>query len=360
VSEPAADQGDRGGEAGHHPAVDVLTDRATVVMQDRQVVGLSAWLASAARASAAAGREFQLVAGQGCRLTFPLRTLLGGPATRWVVPDPVVGYYDGLSGRPLFWDGAWFTQSGDGPMELAPAFGLRLHAGLAPLAAVTGRQLVLTARLRQASTAATMLGRAAELACASLTGAPPAGWGTAEPVTEPWRPAALTGLARRRAPRPSWFTLVGAGERPAAGTLRVERAASGVDEVLTLAVGYQGQPPVERLAGLAGELAGTGALVSLLAQVRPGRADLTFAPRWEGLPVPAGLAVGAGGRGTGPDRDWPGPALAVPLAGTRLVGTGARAAVWFPLGDGASPVGWQALKLVAEHLRPGTRPSGWT
>ena len=129
---------------------------------------------------------------------------------------------------------------------------------------------------------------------------------------------------------------------------------------LTLAVGYQGQPPVDRLAGLAGELAGTGALVSLLAQVRPGRADLTFAPRWEGLPVPAGLAVGAGGRGTGPDRDWPGPALAVPLAGTRLVGSGARAAVWFPLGDGASPVGWQALKLVAEHLRPETRPSGWT
>ena len=341
--------------AAAHPAVDVLTERATVVMQDRPVVPLSAWLASAAVAAGAAGREFQLVAGSDCRLTFPLRTLLGGQGSRWVVPDDSVGYYDGLSGRPLFWAGAAFAPAGPGAMTPAPGFALELGGaagGLAPLAAVPGRQLLLTVRLRHASTAATRLGRAAELLFGALTGAPPAGWGTAEPATEPWAGGLLTTLARRRAPKPSWFVVVGdpGGRHPALATLLAERAATGVDEVITMAVGYEaaGQLDVGRLAPLAGELAGAGRLVSLLAQVRPGRADLTFAPRWEGLLVPAGLAVG-------------GPAaveLAAGLPGAGAVGPAGRPAAWFPLSDGSSPAGWLALGQVVERLAGGPGPSG--
>src|SRR4029450_13771056 len=45
--------------AAGHPAVDVLSDRVAVVLQDRPVVPLTAWLADAARTCAEAGRGLQ-------------------------------------------------------------------------------------------------------------------------------------------------------------------------------------------------------------------------------------------------------------------------------------------------------------
>ena len=50
--------------------MDLVTDDVAVVMQDRPVVGLSAWLLDAAAAAEAEGRDVQLVTPPGVRITF--------------------------------------------------------------------------------------------------------------------------------------------------------------------------------------------------------------------------------------------------------------------------------------------------
>ena len=322
-----------------HPGVDVVAGRVGVVLQDRPVVPLSAWLADAVRVCAAAGRGLQVVTPPGARLTTPLRFALDGPDTRWVVRDATgATCYDGLSGRRLHWDGEAFAptpvEEGAGP-ALAPEF--------ADADGGAGRQLVLEVRLRHPATATARLGGALELVCAALTGTPPRGWGTAEPATEPWDRDQLTACARGRAPAPTLLVVVGGGGRPAVGTLRVARAASGVDETLTLVVG--GAQP-DALAAVAGELAAAEPLVSLLVQVCPGRADATWAPRLAGLPVPVGMALGPGEVARlGLER-----ALAAPVPVAHPLGDRPRPAVWFHLGDGTTPAGWDRLTALLGHL----------
>jgi Family of unknown function (DUF6177) len=334
--------GERGAGAGlaeAHPAVDVVTGRVAVVLQDRPLVPFSAWLADAVRACAGSGRGLQVVTPPGTRLTTPLRLALDGPDTRWVVRDATgATCYDGLSGRRLHWDGDAFVPDpagpGDGP-ALAPEFVDRDMPA--------GRQLLLEVRLRHQATATARLGGALEVLCNALTGQPPRGWGTAEPATEPWDRDDLTAFARRRAPAPTLLVVVGGGDRPAVGTIRVSRAASGVDETVTLVVG-QARPEV--VAAVAERLAAGEPLVSLLAQVCPGRADTTWAPRLAGLPVPVGLAVGSGEVA----RLGLEHALAVPVPAARAVGDPTRPAVWFHLGDGTTPVGWDHLAAVLRHV----------
>jgi hypothetical protein len=326
-----------------HPAVDVVTGRVAVVLQDRPVVPLSAWLADAVRLCAGSGRGLQVVTPPGARLTTPLRFALDGPDTRWVVRDGTgVTCYDGLSGRRLHWEGDAFV-----PAPAGPDAGPKLAPEFADPDRPAGRQLLLEVRLRHPPTATARLGGALEVLCTAMTGEPPRGWGTAEPATEPWDRDQLTGLARRRARAPTLLVVVGGGDRPAVGTTRVSRAASGVDETVTLVVG--GAHP-DALPAVTEELAAREPLVSLLAEVCPGRADTTWAPRLAGLPVPVGMAVG-------PDevaRLGLDHALAAPVPVAHPLGDPSRPAVWFHLGDGTTPAGWDRLTAVLHHVA-GTR-----
>lgn len=326
------------GQAETHPAVDVVTGRVAVVLQDRPVVPLSAWLADAIRLCAGSGRGLQVVTPPAARLTTPLRFALDGPDTRWVVRDDAgATCYDGLSGRRLHWDGDAFVPTHAVP-KLAPEF--------ADPDRPAGRQLLLEVRLRHPATATARLGGALEVLCAAMTGGPPRGWGTAEPATEPWDRDELTGFARRRAPAPTLLVVVGGGDRPAVGTTRVSRAASGVDETVTLVVGGAHPDAVGRVAE---ELAAREPLVSLLAQVCPGLADTTWAPRLAGLPVPVGLAVGPEEVARlGLDH-----ALAAPVPVAHPLGDPSRPAVWFHLGDATTPAGWDRLSAVLRHVGAG-------
>ena len=61
------------------PAIDLRTDKVVVIMQDRPVVGMSAWLVDALAAAEAADLGVQLVTPATTRLTFAVRsTLFGG------------------------------------------------------------------------------------------------------------------------------------------------------------------------------------------------------------------------------------------------------------------------------------------
>jgi uncharacterized protein DUF6177 len=347
---PAAGGSGTGGPAvAAHPAVDVVTAKVAVVLQDRPVVPLSAWLADAVRACAGSGRGLQVVTPPGSRLTTPLRFALDGPATRWVVRDGGGASHDGLTGRRLRWDGEAFS-----PTPPDPGGGPALAPGFADPGAPAARRLVLDVRLRHPATATARLGGALEAFCEALTGEPPRGWGTAEPATEPWDRDDLTAFARRRAPAPTLLVAVGGGERPAVGTVRVQRAASGVDEAVTLVVGGAGEPPLAALPRAAEALAAAEPLVSLLAQVSPGPADATWAPRLTGLPVPVGMAVG-------PDevaRLGLAHALAAPVPAAHRLGGPVRPAVWLQLGDGSTPAGWEHLTAAMHHLgaAPPVRP----
>jgi hypothetical protein len=335
--------GDARAAAAAHPAVDVVTGRVAVVLQDRPVVPLSAWLADAARACAASGRGLQVVTPPGSRLTTPLRFALDGPDTRWVVRDAGGRTcYDGRSGRRLEWVGDAFVPT---PTQLDPA--PPLAPEFTDPSGPAGRRLLLEVRLRHPATAMARLGGALEAVCAVLTGEPPRGWGTAEPATEPWDGKQLTAFARRRAPAPTLLVVVGGGRRPAVGTVRVSRAAAGVDETVTLVVGGPGQAPLDALPEVAEALAAAGEpLVSMLAQACPGPADATWEPRLAGLPVPVGLAVGADEVA----RLGLGHALAAPVPLARRLGPQDRPAVWFHLGDGTTPAGWDRLAAVLQHV----------
>lgn len=299
-----------------NPAVDALTDRAMIVLQDRPVVAFSAWLADVLRVGGETGRRLQVVTPPATRVTVPLRLILSGPNATWVVRDGG-GYYDGLSGVPLHWDGAMFGPVPDATTH-APGY-------TTPPDQPVGAQLTLTFRVR-----GTRLGVAAEEVCRALTGEPPAGWGTAEPVIRVWRTEDLADFFAERGSRPTWLTVVGAG---LVGTLLVSATPDGLDESVTLVLGYldPGQVPIARLPDVAGGL-GAG-LVSFFAQLAPGRADLTTAPRWLGPPGPVGMGV------TGAASSPPG-----------LLGRPIGPVTWYDLGDGRDQDGWQRYQQLNRHL----------
>ncbi|MCT2592176.1 DUF6177 family protein [Streptomyces sp. N2-109] len=351
--------------AAEQPAVDVLTERAAVVIQDRPLVAMTAWLSDALRAATADGRALQIVTQPGTRLTLPTRTALTGLPNRWVVQDGAGGYYDGLSGTELRWQEGAFEPAD----RLAPAFTAR-GPGVGP-APSDGHQLLLTFRTRRPATSGLLLGEPLEAAWRQLTGEPPAGWGSAEPAGEPWSPGALTDFARPRAPAPTSLVVVGAPERPAAlATLRISRTESGVEEEVTVAFGGGGVPSHAALSELAGQLVAEYGLVSLLIQHRTARADLTV-PAWlEGPPEPVAFVLGSEAV-----REL-GPALAqgAPLPEPhrpRMLGRLRGAGCYYPIhndaaGPGSSdPAGaagaagaaepWQALQDLMAHL---TRPNG--
>ncbi|MFE1247424.1 DUF6177 family protein [Streptomyces sp. NPDC058735] len=326
------------------PAVDVLTDATAVVLQDRPLVPMTSWLSDALRTTTATDRALQIVTPPTARLTLPTRTALRGLPHRWVVQDPEHGYYDGLSGAVLHWKNGTFTPVHDeqGATGVAEAFTLTSDTG--------DRQLVVTLRTRHPAEETLVLGHALEAAFQHLTGAPPAGWSTAEPVNLPWSTRQLTDLARARAPRPTWLIAVGHPDRPALATVRVQRTPAGVEEDITLAVGYgrDETPPLDTLADLAAELDAQHGLVTQLTSLRAARRDLTVPSRLEPPPVPVAFTLGHH------ETERIGRAHAEhPPQGptpTRL-GPTVRPALHYTLGDGTDAQAWITFQHLIRHLK---------
>jgi hypothetical protein len=298
-------------------AADAMTDRAIVVAQDRPVIPYGGGLREALRAAAESGRELQLVTPPGARLTMPLRLMLSAPNCRWIVRGD--GFYDGLTGAPLRWDGGAFVVA-PGATDYAPGF---LERPFAPL----GSRLTLTFRVRYPDPRLT--GGAADRLCALLTGAPIAAWGDVEPAGNPWPPEG--DLPQR--------IVVSAPPR-LLGVLGHERDPAGWVESSTLVVGYEpdAEPPVAGLPDMVEAVAGDHELLFLSAQLSPGPADLTTEPRWSGSPAPIGLAAAAVvGGGTPVPPELP----------VRPLGK----VWWYELGDGRSAEGWQRYRLLNRYLR---------
>ncbi|MFE3182743.1 DUF6177 family protein [Streptomyces violascens] len=279
---------------GQPPAVDIHTDRASVVVQDRPVTALTTWLSNALAETAARGRALQLVTPATSRLTLPARAALAFGPHRWVVQHPETGYYDGLRGARLHWrDGAFTEERGpDGTPSIAEPF-----AASAGAPAPEGeRQLALSLRTVHPATADLVLGGALEAAWQHLTGAPPTGWGTAEPVNLPWSKRELTELARTRAQRgaPTFLITLGTLEQPAIATTRIVHTPAGIEEHTTLALGYHPGDtlPLDILPELIKHLTARHNLTTVLVTLRPARRDLTITPHAEHPPTPVSLNVG--------------------------------------------------------------------
>lgn len=328
------------------PAVDVLTDTAAVLFQDRPVLALSSWLGNAFLSAVAEGRHVQIVTPPHTLLTLPARLALVEAEGRWVVREESGDYYDGLTGVVLRWQGDSFAPL---PAASRATNGEDAAAAFAPAPNPDERQLLLSIRTCHRAEDGLLLGGALEVAWQHLTGAAPAAWGTAEPVGLPWSRRNLTDFARERAPRPTRLVVVGALERPAIAALNILRTADGVEEDITLGIGYgKGEePPFDALADLAHDLASHHHLRSALFHVRTGRRDVNAPASFETPPIPLALALGAEeARRTGATGDR----VPVPEP-PRVIGARRSPGRYFRLGEADSPSNWAALRSLLGHLR---------
>ncbi|MEU9177883.1 DUF6177 family protein [Streptomyces sp. NPDC048550] len=330
--------------AAAQPAVDMLTDEAAVVLQDRPVVPMTSWLSEALRATVESDRSLQIVTPPHCRLSLPTRVLLQTVPSRWVVQDERCGYYDGLTGAVLRWQDGAFSPDRDenGESPVADAFTEVRPSG--------ERQLIVSFRTLHQPEADLVLGGGLEAAYRALTGGPPAGWGTSEPAGLPWSRRQLTDLAYERAPQPTWTVVVGTPDRPAVATLRVIRTAEGVEEDVTLTVGYGPgeERPLEALPELAGELVTRHGLKTMMCQLREARRDLSAPPRFEHPPLPYAFVLGpAEVREAGRETASRTPLSQRPVQ----LGPSARPGYYYALGDGETAESWTALEQLVRHLR---------
>ncbi|WP_367430949.1 DUF6177 family protein [Streptomyces celluloflavus] len=336
--------------AAAQPAVDVLTDKVAVVIQDRPVLAMTAWLSEAFRTAATAGLGLQVVTPPGITLSPAARDSLSTWPSRWVVRDERDGYYDGLTGAVLRWQDGMFA-----PVPSAEATAEDPRTPVAATyreATVTGeRQLAVTFRTVHPAGEDLVLGSALEAIWRELTGEPPAGVGTAEPANLPWSPRQITDLARERAPEPTWVVVVGSPDRPGLATVRISRTKGGVEEDVTLMFGYgpDEEPPVDALPKVAELLATRHRLQSMLVQLRKARRDLAVPPRFEGPGVPVAFVLGAEEVHQMPDdraRRTPLSEPPVPL------GPKTRPAMYYPLpGDPSDLSGWQDFERLMRHLK---------
>ena len=333
------------------PGIDLFTDRVAVVMQDRPVVGLSGWLLDAFAAAGHAGRHLQLVTPARTRITYQARTrLFAGADSRWVVQEPDgSGAYDGLSGLKLAWDGERYApvRDGDGQAELSQTF-ITNELDVCP-------NLLIEARVRFQALDTTTVGRSAELLFQELTGAPPAGWGTEEPVSQPWGLESLTAFCRNRAPRGSWLTLVGARDdaTPAAtGSIEIHSHAAGIEEIVRLAVARPAgdQAAATDAAAIAGGLADRFDLISLLVMSGPAGLDTNVPPHLVGFPGPIGIGLGADIlRSLGADSTTESGIALEGLTGTP-VGSKSRPAGWYPIGNGEDQRDWNHVTALLRRI----------
>ncbi|MEN2420909.1 DUF6177 family protein [Streptomyces rimosus] len=336
--------------AAGQPAIDVLTDQVAVVIQDRPVVAMTAWLSDAFRTAAEAGLGLQIVSPPGTTLSPAVRDHLGTWPSRWVVRDERDGYYDGLTGAVLRWQEGMFAPvaaadaTADDPRTpVAAAFQEAVDPGQ--------RQLAVTFRAVHPADDRLVIGGALESVWRELTGEPPAGWGTAEPANLPWSPRQVTDLAYERAPEPTWIIVVGSRARPGLATVRVSRTKAGVEEHVTLMFGYGAdeEPPLESLPGTAELLATRHGLQSMLVQLRKARRDLAVPPRFEGPGVPLAFVLGAEEvRRIPGDRAFRTPLSEAPVR----LGPKARPSLYYPLpGDPSDLSGWRDFEQLTRHLK---------
>ncbi|MFI6062961.1 DUF6177 family protein [Streptomyces sp. NPDC051286] len=336
--------------AAAQPAVDALTDKVAVVIQDRPVVAMTAWLSDAFRATANAELGLQIVTAPGVTLSPAVRNSFPGWPSRWVVQDERDGYYDGLSGAVLRWQNGLFA-----PVEAADATPedprTPVAASFKEVADTGERQLAVSFRTVHPADERLVLGGSIEAVWRELTGEPPAGWGTAEPANLPWSLRQLTDVAYDRAPQPTWAVVVGSPDRPALATVRISRTTGGVEEDVTLALGYGADEdmPLGALPRAAEILATRHHLQSMLVQIRKARRDLAVPPRFEGPGVPLAFVLGAE-----EVREMPGDrARRTPLSEPPVqLGPKTRPALYYPLpGDPSDLSGWQDFERLMRHLK---------
>ncbi|MCX5311638.1 DUF6177 family protein [Streptomyces sp. NBC_00154] len=336
--------------AAAQPAIDALTDKVAVVIQDRPVVAMTAWLSDAFRATADAELGLQIVTSPGTTLSPAVRNSLTGWPSRWVVQDERDGYYDGLSGAVLSWQNGMFATveaidaTPDDPRT-------PVAASFKEFADTGERQLAISFRTVHPADDRLVLGGALESVWRELTGNPPAGWGTAEPANLPWSLRQLTDVAHDRSPAPTWVVVVGGPDRPGLATVRISRTTGGVEEDVTLAFGYGAgeEPPVDALPRVAEVLATRHHLQSMLIQLRKARRDLAVPPRFEGPGVPVAFVLGAE-----EVREMPGDrARRTPLSEPPVqLGPKTRPALYYPLpGDPSDLSGWQDFERLMRHLK---------
>ncbi|WP_327369953.1 DUF6177 family protein [Streptomyces sp. NBC_01217] len=336
--------------AAAQPAVDALTDKVAVVIQDRPVIAMTAWLSDAFRAAANAELGLQIVTSPGVTLSPAVRNSLSGWPSRWVVQDEQDGYYDGLSGAVLRWQNGLFA-----PVEAAnPVPGdprTPVAAAFQQVSETGERQLAVSFRTVHPADDRLVLGGALESVWRELTGEAPAGWGTAEPANLPWSLRRLTDVAHERAPAPTWLVVVGGPDRPGLATVRISRTKAGVEEDVTLAFGYgpDEELPLDALPRAAEVLATRHHLQSMLVQLRKARRDLAVPPRFEGPGVPLAFVLGAQ-----EVREMPGDrARRTPLSEPPVqLGPRSRPALYYPLpGDPSDLSGWQDFERLMRHLK---------
>ncbi|MFV2198169.1 DUF6177 family protein [Nocardiopsis sp. LOL_012] len=339
-----------GGGTGH-PAVSALTERAFVVAADRPLVPLSPWILDAVARYGREGRRLQVVTPSTSRLTHALRSLLSSPASRWAVQAPDGTHYDGFSGVPLAWDGeAGFAVDPGASAEDGP------HPCFRDSGEGLGPHLAVEVNVEHPPSGDLLLGGTAELLSEALGGALPCLWGTGEPHTQPWDRERLTRTCRQRMPSRTLVLFSGPpesvreeGVRPFAGTQRVSRTSGGVRENIAFTVGYASgeEPGFAALEPVLEELVSRDVLQNATVRRLTGRPDLTQPPRWSGLPVPVGLALGSEAvSSVGAEH-----ALAAPVDGAAL-GPPLTPAVWFRVGDGTEPDAWERFTALMNHLHP--------
>ncbi|WP_435108590.1 DUF6177 family protein [Nocardiopsis synnemataformans] len=308
-----------------HPEVTARTEEAAVVVEDRPVAAVSAWLADA--------------------------------LARWAVADGN-GFRDGFSGRPLHWDERYglIADPPNTPVADSPLW-------TEPVPEETDHQLLVTVKADHPAVPNLVLGQTVELLTASLAGAEPALFGPTEPATLAWDTGALTGLCRNRSPRPSWLVFTGPpapvypeGVRAFRGTLRVRRTRESVRETVTLTVSHPpgDEPDLSSLVPIVRELTGRGVLHVMEVRRRRGRADLTRSPYRTGGPTPVGVALGVETVASlGVDHALDAPVRAVP------VGPPMTPAVWYDLAGGGNhdSGSWAGFGALLSHVDPG-RKSG--
>ncbi|MFF0342965.1 DUF6177 family protein [Kribbella sp. NPDC004875] len=333
------------------PGVDLITDRVAVVMQDRPVIGMSAWLSDALTSARVENRDVQLVTPKHSRLTWPVRSgLFRGALSRWVVTGDDGEYYDGLNGIRLRWNGDQF-------LAAAPAVPDQPTSDMHPDYVVEEElfgHLQFTVRVRHKPVDNLLLGEVADRLFTKTTGSGPAGWSTSEPVTQPWSREALTEYCRDRAPSPTWLVVSGqpgAEFAPAVGTLEVRRVKSGVDETLTLSVAQSGMefPNLNLVGEWIDDIADHLELVSAMVVGAFGEADGTYRPRFVGMSCPIGMAAG----NEAVQANTLDKMLSLKGGERALaIGPAHTPAIWYPIGDGRNPRDWDIYTELMKSLIP--------